>query len=222
MLEGLKSIRILSDFNERQLNLINENCTPISYENGALIFLENEESKELYLVESGIIKIFKTSLEGKELILYFVTPGDTINEAPLATHEHNYFSAQALGPVGVFRISKDKFREIVYNEKTLWTKLIDIVSRRLRKTLDLLGDFAFKKVTMRVAKTILEQFGENEDTNLNRRISKQEIAAMVGTSREVVHRSLRDLEENSLIKIDRHQIIIRNIDRLKEVADIGL
>jgi CRP/FNR family transcriptional regulator, cyclic AMP receptor protein len=222
MLERLRAFDLLADFDDDRLLEISKNLTPISYVNGDLILLESEPSEHMYLVESGIIKVFKTSYEGKEFILYFVTPGDTLSEAPFKLGEANLYSAQALGPARVFRLSKEEFRKIAFNEKNLALRVVNRICEQFRKVLDLLGDLAFKKVSMRVAKIILEQISGKEDLSSPRRISQQEMASMAGTAREVVSRTLRDLDDRGLIMIKRHRIIIRDRKRLEEMAGMGL
>ena len=188
----------------------------MSFDKGDVIILEEEPSDHIYLVDSGIIKVFRTSYDGKELILYFLRPGEVLNEAPLKALESNLVSAQALGPTKIFSLSKDKFQRIITEEPKAAVKVLERICEQLKKIMNILGDIAFKKVANRLARIILEHVSET--TGTPRRISQQEMASMAGTAREVVSRSLRDLEDGGLIRIERNRIYIKDRASLERLT----
>jgi len=216
MLERLKSFDILSGLSNDKIVELSKYMTPMSFDKGDVIILEEEPSDHIYLVDSGIIKVFRTSYDGKELILYFLRPGEVLNEAPLKALESNLVSAQALGPTKIFSLSKDKFQRIITEEPKAAVKVLERICEQLKKIMNILGDIAFKKVANRLARIILEHVSET--TGTPRRISQQEMASMAGTAREVVSRSLRDLEDGGLIRIERNRIYIKDRASLERLT----
>ena len=216
MLERLKCFDILSGLSNDKIVELSKYMTPMSFDKGDVIILEEEPSDHIYLVDSGIIKVFRTSYDGKELILYFLRPGEVLNEAPLKALESNLVSAQALGPTKILSLSKDKFQRIITEEPKAAVKVLERICEQLKRIMNILGDIAFKKVANRLARIILEHVSDT--TGTPRRISQQEMASMAGTAREVVSRSLRDLEDGGLIRIERNRIYIKDRASLERLT----
>jgi CRP-like cAMP-binding protein len=182
-----------------------------------MVLLEGEPAANLYFVASGVVKMFKTSAEGKEQILSIVRPGDSFNDVPIFDGGSNPASARAMGPVLLYGIKKNDMEAILRNHPQIALNVIKVLASRVRHLVSLVEDLSFKHVIGRVAKILLEHVGG--EMGRGPRLTQQEMAAMAGTAREVVGRSLKALEEEGAIKLDRHRIIITDKEALKEIME---
>jgi CRP-like cAMP-binding protein len=181
------------------------------------ILFEGEKAEALYFVASGVVKIFKTSADGKEQILSIVRPEETFNEVPIFNGGLNPASAQAMVPVILYGIRKNDLETILRRHSRVGFNVIKIMAKRLRHLVSLVEELSFKRVIARVAKILLEYAVDGTTSGI--RLTQRDMAAMAGTAREVVSRSLRTLEGEGIIKVDRHRIIITNKDALKEMVE---
>jgi len=183
------------------------------YDRGTLIFSEGDEDHRLYLVASGAVKIFGTSAEGKEQIMALSRPGDSFNDVAAFDDEATQTAAQALTPVILFSLNG---RELLNQSCRLGRMAANIVralAGRVRQLGDLVADLSFRPVVGRLAKILLEQ---QESHSLY--LTQRDIAAMIGTAREVVARALKALEDQGYISVERQKIVILNYDALKEMV----
>jgi CRP/FNR family transcriptional regulator len=208
-----------SNLNDEELNLIQKLVFEKVFERGDIIALEGEPAKALYFVFSGAVKIFKTSLDGKEQILSIARPGESFNDVPVFDGAPNAFSAQAMGPVVIYGIQKRDFDKILHNHFRVALNIINILASRVRHLISLVEDLSFRPVIRRVAKILLEYAGDG--TGSVQRLTQQEMAALVGTAREVVARSLKALESKGTLRMDRHRIVITDREALKDIAGVS-
>jgi CRP-like cAMP-binding protein len=185
-------------------------------EKGELIFTEGEQPQALYFVVSGAIKLFKTSPEGKEQIFGIVYSGSSFNDVAVFDEGRNPVSAQAMVPSSLYIIRKNDIGIILKEHSNVAVNVSKVLAGQVRQLGGLVEDLSFKSVTGRVAKILIEN---STDGNRERqRLTQQDMAAMAGTAREVVGRSLKSLEDEGVIKMERHRIIIKDIDMLKGIA----
>lgn len=215
-LEFLKSISYFSGLSSTELDSVRKFIFEKTAERGEVILLEGEPAKALYFVASGVVKVLKTSSEGKEQVLNIVRPGDSFNDVPVFDGGLNPASAQAMGPVTLLGISKDDLKVVLRDYPQVAVSIIKVLADRVRQLMSLVEDLSFRHVIGRLAKILLEHAGDG--TGLRTRLTQQEMAAMVGTVREVVGRSLKALEEGGAIKLDRHRIVITNKEALMEIV----
>ncbi len=183
-----------------------------------MIEREGEPSANVYFVVSGVVKVFKTSTDGKEQILRLVKPGDVFSDAPLLADGTNLASAQALGPVVLYGINKADLELIIQRNGRVAVNVIRALSDRVRRLVELVEDLSFKNVMGRIAKILLEYSVERAPAP---RLTQQEMAAMAGTAREMVGRTLKALEDTGTIKMDHHRIIIRDRAALGRLAGVS-
>lgn len=214
--EFLRSIPYFSGVGADVLESISRIVFEKKMERGEIIALEDEPPEALFLVSSGAVKVFKTSPNGKEQILSIARPGDSFNDVPLFDGGTNPASAQAMGPVVLFGISSERVDDILREHPELTANVVRVLARRVRQLLALVEDLSFRHVIGRVAKILLE-YG-TDSTAPRPRLTQQEIAAMAGTAREVVGRSLKTLEDDSIIRLERHRVVINNKKALRELA----
>ena len=215
-LDFLKRIPYFDGFQDRELESIKGLFFEKTAERGELLALEGEPAEELYFVASGVVKILKTSLEGKEQILSIVRPGESFNDVPIFDGGTNPASAQSMGPVVLYGIRKADLEATIAQHPQLALNVSKVLASRVRNLVSLIEDLSFKQVIGRVAKILLENSDNRSDPKPH--LTQQEMAAMAGTAREVVGRSLKALEEKGAIRLERHRIVIKDREALNQIV----
>jgi len=218
-LELLKRILYFSNLNLAELESVIKVVSEKTADRAEMISLEGESADSLCFVASGVVKVFKTSAEGKEQILSIVRPGESFNDIPIFDGGPNPFSVQAMGHVLLYQIRKNDMEAILRNHPQIALSVIQVLARRVRDLASLVENLSFRHVISRVAKILLEHVGGEMDRKP--RLTQQEMAAMAGTVREVVGRSLKALEEEGAIKLDRHRIIITDKEALTKIMEVS-
>jgi CRP/FNR family transcriptional regulator len=218
-LSSLKAIPYFSGMSETELALIGKHVFEKRAERGEILFFEGEPADVLYFVVDGVVKVFKTSADGKEQIFGIIRPGDSFNDVPVISGGINLASAGAMSTVMLNGIKKKELENIIKEYPQVALNIINVLSRRVEELMTLVEDFSFRRVSGRVAKILLEYTGK--DNNEKPRLTQQEIAAMIGTAREMVGRSLKGLEGEGAIRIERNRIIITDRQVLRELAGMN-
>lgn len=219
-LEFLKRIPYFFGLNTTELELIKKLIVEKTASRGEMLILEGEMVGALCFVVSGALKVFKTSTEGKEQILSIVRPGESFNDVSVFDTGTSPVSVQTLGPVVLYEIGKNDMESILRKYPQIARNVINVLAGRVRHLISLVEDFSFRHVIGRVAKILLENAGDGAGAGV--RLTQQEMAAMAGTAREVVGRSLKALEDRGTIRLDRHRIVIRNKEALKNMVGVSL
>ena len=217
-IEFLRSIPYFTGLNTDELDSISKFIFEKMAARGELLLMEGEPTNVLYFIFSGVVKVFKTSDEGKEQVLYIIRPGESFNDVPVFSGSESLASAEAMGPVALYGIKKSDLETIVQDYHQVALNIISVLSRRVQHLVSLVEDLSFRHVTGRVAKILLEYAGNG--SGQNPRLTQQEMAAIAGTAREMVGRSLKILEEEGSIRLDNHRIVITNEAALKEAAGV--
>lgn len=219
-MEFLKSLPHFRNLESSGLAAIKGLIFEKSYDRNEMIFYESERSDSLYFVLSGAVKAFKTSPDGKEQILYINRPGDSLNDIPALDQGPNPVSAQAMGPVTVCGIQTSDLKNILRKYPQIPFNFIDVISQRARHLVSLIEDLSFKHVIGRVAKILLEYV--KDESGSRPRLTQQDMAAMAGTAREVIGRSLKSLEDEGLIRLERQRVILTDEKALRILAGVGI
>ena len=214
--ELLKSIPHFAELSPVELDSIRKLMFEKTAEKGEVILLDGDPAKTLYFVASGAVKVFKTSSEGKEQLLSIVLPGDSLNDVPIFDEGLNLGNAQAMSPVVLYGVSKSALEAILRHHPQVALNIIEVLAKRVRHFVTIVEDLSFRPVIGRVAKILLEHAGDGKGTSP--RLTQQEMAAIAGTVREVVGRSLKSLEEEGVIRLDRHRILITDREALREMV----
>jgi CRP-like cAMP-binding protein len=181
---------------------------------GQVLFLEHEVCRGMYLVHEGRIRIYKASPEGREQVLMVARAGDSFAEVPVFDGGPNPASADAMEPSVVYLFPTESLLALVRSTPEIGLGIIRVFARRLRHMTRLVEDLSFRHVTARVAKLLLQNVREGEP----QRLTQQEMAAMIGTAREVVTRALRTLEQQGGIQVQRGQIVILRPEILERLV----
>ncbi len=186
--ESLQSNAYFSGLIPDELASIQKHIFEKAVTRGEIIVFEDEPARAVYFVISGVVKVFKTSSDGKEQIIYLARPGDSFNDVPVLSGRENLASAEAMTQVVLYGIEKDVLEASLHESPKLAVNILKLLSQRVEQIISLVEDLSFRRVTSRVAKILLENV---EDTDGQRhRLTQQDMAAMAGTAREMIGRYL--------------------------------
>jgi len=216
-LELLKSTPYFSGLSQAELVSISKYIFEKTADSGEIILSEGEPSEAWYIIASGAVKVFVTSSEGKEQTLTIMRPGESFNDAPAFGDGPSLCTAQAMGPVVLYKINRDDLKSILQKHPQVSLNANKVLAGKVRQLASLIADLSFCPVICRVAKILLKNTDEGAPPNP--KLTQQEIAAMAGTAREVVGRSLKTLEEEGVIKLERNRLIINDREGLKELVE---
>jgi CRP/FNR family transcriptional regulator, cyclic AMP receptor protein len=214
-IEQLQLIHYFSDLTPHDLNSIKEYFSPMLVSKGKMFTIENEWSDRLYFLVSGIVKIFKTSFQGKEQIMDIAYPGEALNDISTFDGGPNYASGLAITPLQIYTINKNHIKAILRLHPDIAFKALYGVANRARQAWSLVEDLSFNQVTGRLAKMLIKY---EENKAIFPHLTQTDMAAMIGTARVVVNRSIKDLEEQGAISLERHAITIVNRDILLRIS----
>jgi CRP/FNR family cyclic AMP-dependent transcriptional regulator len=216
--EFLHQIPYFTGLGEAVINSIRRYIYEKRAARGELLLAEGGETDVLYFVAEGAVKIFKTSADGKEQILRIIRPGESFNDVAVLNGGASLVSAGAMGSVVLYAIKKSDLDAIMREHPQVAFNVIKVLSRRVAELIELVEDLSFRHVNGRVAKMLLEYAGDKSGERP--RLTQQEMAAIIGTAREMVGRALKNLEGDGLIRMERNRIIITNRPALREAAGI--
>lgn len=212
-METTESLRVLPLFqvlDDAAVAEISRLAQRRSYAPGQLIGLEGEPCTVVYFVARGWVKVYKLSLEGREQVLTRLGPGQSLYLVPAFDGGPNPASAEALTEVILYAFRRDDFLWIVHRHPQVALTALQDLAAKLRHLTALVEDLSLRTVEGRLAKLLLNLAAETDEAP--RRMTQQEMAAQLGTVREVVGRILVELEGDGLIRKERHRIVI--VDRV--------
>jgi CRP/FNR family transcriptional regulator len=216
----LKSVPYFSGLGEAGVEAVGRFVFEKRAGRGDILVFEGQPSQELYFVVEGVVKVFKTSADGKEQIFGIIRPGESFNDVPVLDDGANIFSAEAMGAVLLYGIKKKDMRAVIRENPQVAINVVQVLSRRVQELVSLVEDLSFRHVNSRVAKLLLGYTGRGPETGDKPRLTQQEMASMIGTAREMVGRSLKTLETAGAIKIERNRIVITDQKALREQAGL--
>jgi CRP/FNR family cyclic AMP-dependent transcriptional regulator len=191
---------------------------------GQVIFLEGDPCAGLHIVAEGQVRIFKVSPQGREQVLEQLEPGGTFNDVAALDGGPNPASAMAGSDALVWVVSRADIRRLAYAHPELAWALIESIAGRARRLVAMVEDLALRPVRARLAKLLLaeaERTASRTQIERDQMVTQAEMAARLGTVREVIGRSLRELADEEMIAFDRHRIVILDRARLADVAEGG-
>lgn len=191
---------------------------------GQLLFSESEACKGLYLVAEGRVRIFKTSPNGREHVLAIEGPGSSIAELPVFDGGTYPASAAAVEDSELVFISRQDFRAVCLEHPEVSLKVLQVVGSRLRRLVGIIEELSFSTVRHRLISWILRQANVEAQRTprglaFTMQASHQELAAQIGTVRELVSRNLARLQAQGLIEVSGRDITILDHQALE--ADLA-
>jgi CRP/FNR family transcriptional regulator len=183
------------------------------YPAGQIVLLEGAASSVLYVVQAGRLKLYKTSNRGREQVLRLMRPGDMFNEVAVFDEGPNPATAQAIEDCTLYLLRRRDLMRFVAERPGIAVAITRTFARRLREALALVEDLAFRDVTSRLAKILLE--GQDGGAP---RVTQELLAAMAGSRREVVGRALKALSQEGAVRLERGRIHVRDRKVLEQLA----
>jgi CRP/FNR family transcriptional regulator len=184
-----------------------------TYDKDEIVFLEGEPSQGLYIVREGMVKVYKLSSEGREQILAFSGAGRSFNEVAVFDGGPNPANVSASEPTTVWVVPRTEIINLIEQNPQVALAIIQNLGTRLRHLVGLVEDLSLRQVTGRLARLLLETASQQEHI-----LTQQEMAARLGTVREMIGRSLRQLEARGLISIEHGRIVIVDREGLTKIV----
>lgn len=190
---------------------------------GQVLFAEGEPGEKLYLIESGKIKLGQTAADGRESLIAVLGAGEMLGELSLFDPGPRTATAVALTNCKVLSLSHEALLPWLVGRPDMAVSLLASLARRLRRTNEALADLVFSDVPGRVAKALIDlgiKFGEQTADGLlvTHDLTQEELAQLVGASRETVNKALADFSQRGWIRIEQRSVTILDMDRLTRRA----
>jgi len=184
----LREVELFADLDDREIDAIADASADKRLQRGDVLFTEGDEPGELFVVINGRIAIANKSIDGRESMMALMERGDLFGEMPLFDGLARSAEARALEPSEVIAIPYEPVRDLYEERPQLLWRVVALLAGRLRTTDEALADSVFLDVTGRTAKRLLELAGERDEFALP--ITQEELAGMVGASRERVNKAI--------------------------------
>jgi CRP/FNR family transcriptional regulator, cyclic AMP receptor protein len=213
----LKAVPLFTSFPEDQLRMLTMVVTRKSAPRSTTIMAGGDPTDSLYIVLSGRLKVMMSDAEGKEVILSILGPGEFFGEMGLIDDEPRSATVVTIEPCELLSIAKRDFKKALAENFEMSMAVMRGLVRRLREADRKIGSLALLDVYGRVARLLLDM-AENVDGErvVTKRLPKQDIAKMIGASREMVSRVMKDLQTGGYIEMRGSTIVIRDTIMLPE------
>ena len=217
-LQALRNCRYFSSASDDALSELAKGMSLRHYAAGENIFSEGEPCAGLYIIKSGSVKIYKVSHRGREMVLRAPESGESFNEVPVFDGGPNPASVTTLSESQIWLVSCDIVRSTLARHPEMAAAIITNLTQNLRMLVELVETISFLKVTNRLARLLCNLPDEQLQGKGASRLTQDNLAARLGTVREVVARSLKELEDNGAIQVKNRRITITNKSLLREWA----
>jgi len=213
----LKAVPLFTSFPEDQLRMLTTVVTRRSLPRSTTVMASGDPTDSLYIVLSGRLKVMMSDAEGKEVILSILTAGEFFGEMGLIDDAPRSASVVSIEPCELLSIAKRDFKKCLAENFEMAQAVMRGLVRRLRDADRKIGSLALLDVYGRVARLLLDM-AETVDGEkiVTKRLPKQDIAKMIGASREMVSRVMKDLQMGGYIEVRGSSIVLRDTIMLPE------
>ncbi len=216
----LRETPLFANLTPKEMESLATRVSKKHFQPGEMLFAEGDACSGLFIVAAGAVRIFKLSLSGREQILAVEGPGNSFAELPVFDGGNYPASASAVGDTEVLFISRKDFQNLCREHPEVSLKVIAVVGSRLRRLVEIIEELSFTTVRQRLIAVILrlaEQSGKpsKDGLILQMTMSHQELAAELGTVRELVSRNLSRLQAEGFLHVDGRKILIKDLPALK-------
>jgi len=197
--------------------------TQARYERGEVLFNEGDEGDRLYVIGEGKIKLGRTSDDGRENLFGILGPGEMFGELSVFDPGPRTTKATAVAESQLVGLGHDELHTFLHERPSVATTLLRALAQRVRRTNEALADLVFTDVPGRVAKALLDlglRFGRpiEEGTLVAHDLTQEELAQLVGASRETVNKALADFVARGWIRLEARAVVLLDADRLRRRA----
>jgi len=200
-----------------------ESMTSSHLERGDILFREGDQGDRLYVIGEGKIKLGLTSVDGRENLLAVLGPGEMFGELSLFDPGPRTATATAIAETQLIALGHEDLDSFLLGRPAVAKNLLTALARRLRRTNETLADLVFTDVPGRVAKALLhlsKRFGRPAEDGIlvAHELTQEELAQLVGASRETVNKALADFASRGWIKLEARAVVLTDVERLKRRA----
>ena len=191
---------------------------------GELLFSEGEPCQGLHIIARGKVRIFKTSMSGREQVLAVNTQGESVAELPVFDGGPYPASAAAIDDTEIAFISRRDFQAYCMEHPAVALKVLSVVGSRLRRLVGIIEELSFTTIRQRLISTLVklaQSSGKQTSRGLEFLLpgSHQELANQLGTVRELISRNLMRLQAEGLLEVDARQIVVKDLKAMTELLE---
>jgi CRP-like cAMP-binding protein len=222
--ETLEKTALFSSLSRSELQMLTTRSVLKQFSPGELLFSESEPCQGLHVIARGGVRIFKTSINGREQVLAVNGPGESVAELPVFDGGPYPASAVAIDHAEVAFISRKDFQAYCLEHPEVALKVLSVVGARLRRLVGIIEELSFTTIRQRLISTLVK-LAQSEGKQTERGVefhlpaSHQELANQLGTMRELISRNLMRLQAEGLLDVDARQIVVKDLKGLSAVLD---
>jgi CRP/FNR family cyclic AMP-dependent transcriptional regulator len=221
--EVLRSAVLFRELDDEAAAALRSSMTEVKLSRGDVLFREGDEGDRVYVVIEGKIKLGRTSSDGRENLLALLGPGQMFGELSLFDPGPRSATATAVTDTTLLGLGHSALLPWLTGRPEVSRGLLLQLASRLRRSNDTLADLVFSDVPGRVAKALLElseRFGAptNEGIRVEHDLTQEELAQLVGASRETVNKALADFTSRGWIRLEQRSVVLLDVDRLRRRA----
>lgn len=218
--QTLTRVPIFSGLTETELAFLTQRTVTRQFAAGETVFSEGEPCTGLYVVESGHVRIFKSSSGGREHVLSIDGPGSSVAELPVFDGGSYPASVAAIDNATLLFVSKQDFQSLCLTHPQVSLKVLRVVGARLRRLVGIIEELSFTTVRHRLAAFLLRMAGTSgkrtaEGIEITLPANNQELASQIGTVRELISRNLSRFQAEGMLKIDGRTVTVTNSKALE-------
>jgi CRP/FNR family cyclic AMP-dependent transcriptional regulator len=222
-LEVLSRAPLFEGLDEDGARALRSRMSDVKLERGERLFAEGDDGDRLYVVLEGKLKLTKAAPDGRENLLSVIGPGEMFGELSLFDPRPRTSSASAVTEARLAALAHDKLLVWLADRPEVALHMLRALAQRLRRANDVMADLVFTDVPGRVAKQLLDlaaRFGQDQPDGLhvNHDLTQEELAQLVGASRETVNKALADFVARGWIQLSARSVVLLDQERLRKRA----
>jgi CRP/FNR family transcriptional regulator, cyclic AMP receptor protein len=216
----LATVPLFSGLDRNEVQRFGELTRERSYPRGSVILFEDDPGDSLFIVRSGRVKVVLIGEDGREVILGVLSVGEHFGELSLIDDRPRSAHVIAMEDSNLLVLRRDDFRARVESSPSVAWSLLTELSRRLRRADDKIGGLVLLDVPGRIARLLLELSDESGSPVIERALTHQTIAQMIGASRETVSRAMKEFQDSGWITVDHRRIAVADRKALEHRARV--
>ena len=221
--DALRRTLMFSDLTDDALRSISERAIPRHFRKDELLFVAGEKALGLYVIVEGSVRAFRESLDGREQVIHVEGAGATVAELPVFDDGNYPSTVAAEEDTTTLFLDKRDMRELCLQHPEIPLAALRVLAARLRRCAELVEMLSLKEVGQRVARFLLSEAQRNgqqtsDGITITLTQTNQQIAARVGSVREVISRALSRLQQDGLIIIEDRKLTIPDLTALAAFA----
>ncbi|HSI26455.1 MAG TPA: Crp/Fnr family transcriptional regulator [Aeromicrobium sp.] len=219
----LREAPIFSGLDDEAADIVEKSMTTLTLQRGDVLFNEGDVGNQLYVVIDGKIKLGRSSADGRESLVAVLGPGQMFGELSFFDPGPRSATATAVTDCKLSALGHDVLGPLVEDHSGVALAFLHQLASRLRRTNEVVGDLVFSDVPGRVSKALIglaERFGRQADDGIHvsHDLTQEELAQLVGASRETVNKALADFASRGWIRLEPRGVVIYEIERLQRRA----